>query len=137
MNAKVRALELPTQNNLAFWYEALNELWDAETPEEQAEWHHQAAQQNNQVSSKASAAEIDRFVTISILCTSWIIPICSNQQLAPATLQKVLQHLIGREPNQIGQAVFHLQGAMLGQGDVIRIFRYVATVCPSLGTNVV
>ena len=90
MNAKVCALELPTQNNLAFWDEALNELWDTGTPEEQAEWHHQATQQNNQVSSKASAAEIDRFVTISILCTSWIIPIRSNQQLAPATLQKVL-----------------------------------------------
>ncbi|KAF8486573.1 hypothetical protein JB92DRAFT_3130896 [Gautieria morchelliformis] len=93
MNTKVRALELPTQNNLAFWYEALNELWDAETPEEQAEWYRQAEQQNNQVSGEASAAEID-----------------SNQQLAPATLQK------------IGEAVFHLQGAMLGQGDVIQIF---------------
>ncbi|KAF8513937.1 hypothetical protein JB92DRAFT_3143274 [Gautieria morchelliformis] len=105
MNTKVRALELPTQNNLAFWYEALNELWDAETPEEQAEWYRQAEQQNNQVSGEASAAEID-----------------SNQQLAPATLQKVLQHLLGREPNQIGEAVFHLQGAMLGQGDMIQIF---------------
>ncbi|KAF8511101.1 hypothetical protein JB92DRAFT_405130 [Gautieria morchelliformis] len=137
MNTKVRALELPTQNNLAFWYEALNELWDAETPEEQAEWYRQAEQQNNQVSGEASAAEIDRFVIIFILRTSWFIPVHSNQQLAPATLQKVLQHLLGREPNQIGEAVFHLQGAMLGQGDVIQIFRYVATVCPSLCTNVV
>ncbi|KAF8487589.1 hypothetical protein JB92DRAFT_3130611 [Gautieria morchelliformis] len=78
MNTKVRALELPTQNNLAFWYEALSELLDAETPEEQAEWYRQAEQQNNQVSGEASAAEID-----------------SNQQLAPATLQNVLQHLLG------------------------------------------
>ncbi|KAF8520557.1 hypothetical protein JB92DRAFT_3141474 [Gautieria morchelliformis] len=88
MNAKVRALELPTQNNLPFWYEALNELWDLETPEEQAEWHRKAAEQNKQVPGEASVAEID-----------------SNQELAP-----------------IGQAVFHLQGAMLGQGDVIRTF---------------
>ncbi|KAF8511871.1 hypothetical protein JB92DRAFT_2831026 [Gautieria morchelliformis] len=111
MNAKVCALELPTQNNLLFWYKALNELWDLETPEEQAEWHHKAAEQNKQVSSKASAVEID-----------------SNQELAPVTLQKVLQCLRGQEPNQIGQAVFHLQGAMLGQGDVIQTFSLAAAL---------
>ena len=63
MNAVIKALQLPTQQNLKYWKDALEEKWGALTPLERHKWETRAEAQNSGVQDKPSESEIFAYIS--------------------------------------------------------------------------
>ncbi|KIJ23835.1 hypothetical protein M422DRAFT_275503 [Sphaerobolus stellatus SS14] len=106
--ARIKAGNLDTTHNFRLWNFIVSERWEAMDENGRTYWHQRARE-----AEEAKNSEEGRLAHIY-----------SNQHALLPTLEALLTTLPGQGVNQIGEAVFHIQCAYIGEDKDMRTFSF-------------